>query len=167
VRADGPGADGPAGGGGARTARLDGGLARSSELRRAARWLGRGRQRARERGELGRERARGGRKELGLSLFIERVEERAPGGENGRPWPLTAINSVVNGEKKWGREKKRRRRFPAWDTDGRGPGRARARRGRARRRRHNQREEGEGPRGPDGWVPPVTGREGGGARARG
>jgi hypothetical protein len=108
-----------AGGGGARTARLDGGLARSSELRRAARWLGRGRQRARERGELGRERARGGRKELGLSLFIERVEERAPGGENGRPWPLTAINSVVNGEKKWGREKKRRRRFSAWDTDGR------------------------------------------------
>jgi hypothetical protein len=89
------------------------------------------------------------------------------GGENGCPWPLKAINSVVNGEKKWGREKKRRRRFPAWDTDGRGPGRARARRGRARRRRHNQREEGEGPRGPDGWVPPVTGREGGGARARG
>jgi hypothetical protein len=86
--------------------------------------------------------------------------ERARGGENGRPWPLTTINGVVNGEKKWGREKKRRCRFPAWDTDGHG------RRGRARARRI-KREEGEGPRGPDRWVPPVSGREGGGARLRG
>jgi hypothetical protein len=82
-----------------------------------------------------RERARGGREELGSVLFIERGVERASGGgENCRPWPLTAINCVVNGEEKWGREKKRRCRFPVWDTDGRGR-RVRARCGVARGRK--------------------------------
>jgi hypothetical protein len=33
--------------------------------------------------------------------------------------------------------------------------------------RRSKREEGEAPRGPDGWVPPVSGREGGGVRLRG
>jgi hypothetical protein len=67
---------------------------RSTELRRAARQLGHGRRRAREKGEHERERELGERERKELEAFIER-EGRGEGTREERP-AFNAINGAVS-----------------------------------------------------------------------